>query len=266
MSLKLKVHQITNPTSFGYPNWYSAVAYEKREIDIDGLAQHMADHNTPFSQGVIKGILTDMVSCIREQAMLGRKIRIDGLAIFKLGVQTIGADTYKEAKQRSKIKRVKLNSYPVGDFTSAELAATEIEWVDDYNPTNLRHYKITAVADNAATGTVSGSGTYTEGTEVTLIAKAKTGYVFSKWTDGNTSASRTITVSEAKQYVAVFVKKDNGESPSGSDSPSGDNSQQTTDNSQNPSGNTPSGGQQTTDNGQTQNPGTGGSSEDDGLV
>ena len=253
MSLKLKVHQITNPTSFGYPNWYSAVAYEKREIDIDGLAQHMADHNTPFSQGVIKGILTDMVSCIREQAMLGRKIRIDGLAIFKLGVQTIGADTYKEAKQRSKIKRVKLNSYPVGDFTSAELAATEIEWVDDYNPTNLRHYKITAVADNAATGTVSGSGTYTEGTEVTLIAKAKTGYVFSKWTDGNTSATRTITVSEAKQYVAVFVKKDNG------DSPSGDNSQQTTDNSQNPSGGNPSGGQQTTDNGQQ-------SGEDDGLV
>ncbi|MBQ0060602.1 MAG: hypothetical protein KBT15_02345 [Bacteroidales bacterium] len=256
MSLKLKVHQITNPTSFGYPNWYSAVAYEKREIDIDGLAQHMADHNTPFSQGVIKGILTDMVSCIREQAMLGRKIRIDGLAIFKLGVQTIGADTYKEAKQRSKIKRVKLNSYPVGDFTSAELAATEIEWVDDYNPTNLRHYKITAVADNAATGTVSGSGTYTEGTEVTLIAKAKTGYVFSKWTDGNTSATRTITVSEAKQYVAVFVKKDNG------DSPSGDNSQQTTDNSQNPSGNTPSGGQQTTDNGQQ----SGGDPDDSGLV
>ena len=261
MSLKLKVHQITNPTSFGYPNWYSAVAYEKREIDIDGLAQHMADHNTPFSQGVIKGILTDMVSCIREQAMLGRKIRIDGLAIFKLGVQTIGADTYKEAKQRSKIKRVKLNSYPVGDFTSAELAATEIEWVDDYNPTNLRHYKITAVADNAATGTVSGSGTYTEGTEVTLIAKAKTGYVFSKWTDGNTSASRTITVSEAKQYVAVFVKKDNG------DSPSGDNSQQTTDNSQTPSGNTPnggnpSGGQQTTDNGQQ----SGGDPDDSGLV
>ena len=34
------------------------------QIDIDKLAQHMADHNTPFSKGAIKGIITDMVNCI----------------------------------------------------------------------------------------------------------------------------------------------------------------------------------------------------------
>ncbi|MDO4956022.1 MAG: DNA-binding protein [Bacteroidales bacterium] len=45
-------------------------------------------------------------------------------------------------------------------------------------------------------------------------------------------------------------------------SPSGDNGQQTTDNSQNPSGNIPSGGQQTTDNGQQ----SGGDPDDSGLV
>ena len=34
-------------------------------IGIDKLAEHMASHNTPFSKGAIKGLLTDMVSCVK---------------------------------------------------------------------------------------------------------------------------------------------------------------------------------------------------------
>lgn len=94
MSLKLQVRQITNPNLAGYPKWFSKVKYEKHVMDIDDLAQHMSDHNTPFSKGVIKGILTDFVNCVREQALLGRRIRIDGLALFKLGVSTKDADTF----------------------------------------------------------------------------------------------------------------------------------------------------------------------------
>lgn len=135
MSLKLKVHQISNPKQLGYPKWYSSVSYEKKVMDIDALAEHMSDHNTPYSKGVIKGILTDFVNCVREQALLGRKIRIDGLAIFKLGVSTTGADTFHDAKQRSMIKRVLLKLFPNGNFTSAELASAEIEWLDEYKPT-----------------------------------------------------------------------------------------------------------------------------------
>ncbi len=33
---------------------------------LDELAEHMESHNTPFSKGAIKGMLTDMVSCVRE--------------------------------------------------------------------------------------------------------------------------------------------------------------------------------------------------------
>lgn len=135
MSLKLQVKQITNPKLLGYPLWYSHVKYEKQIMDIDDLAQHMADHNTPYSKGVIRGILTDFVYCVREQALLGRRIRIDGLALFKLAVSTKGAETFQTAKQRSMIKRVMLKIFPNGEFTSAELASTPIEWMDVYDPT-----------------------------------------------------------------------------------------------------------------------------------
>ncbi len=68
----------------------------------------------------------------------------------------------------------------------------------------VRSYKIT-VGVASGTGTVSGGGTYNYGTSVTIKATAGTGYSFSKWSDGNTTASRTITVTGAATYNATFT-------------------------------------------------------------
>lgn len=65
-------------------------------------------------------------------------------------------------------------------------------------------YTITVNANPTNGGTTSGSGTYEEGSTVTISATAKTGYVFDGWSDGNTSSSRSITVSSDKTYTAKF--------------------------------------------------------------
>ena len=49
------------------------------------------------------------------------------------------------------------------------------------------------IMDDEKMGTVEGAGTYYEGTEVTLTAKANGGYVFVNWGDGNTNETRTFT-------------------------------------------------------------------------
>ena len=48
-------------------------------IGIDELAEHMASHNTPFSKGAIKGLLTDMVSCVKELVLQNKAVKIDNL-------------------------------------------------------------------------------------------------------------------------------------------------------------------------------------------
>ena len=53
-------------------------------------------------------------------------------------------------------------------------------------------------------GTVSGGGTYDYGTQQTILATPKTGYHFYMWSDYNTDATRTITVTEDKTYKAMF--------------------------------------------------------------
>ena len=56
----------------------------------------------------------------------------------------------------------------------------------------IPQYTISVTYDNTM-GTVTGDGTYYEGTEVTLTAKANGGYVFVKWGDEVTDESRTFT-------------------------------------------------------------------------
>ena len=68
----------------------------------------------------------------------------------------------------------------------------------------IPQYAITVETSNADQGSVTGGGTYYEGEEVTIKATAVGGFVFEKWSDDNTDNPRTITVSEAATYTAIF--------------------------------------------------------------
>ena len=63
-------------------------------------------------------------------------------------------------------------------------------------------YTLTVTA--GAGGTVSGGGTYNNQATATLKATPKSGYKFKQWSDGNTSATRTITVTGNATYTAYF--------------------------------------------------------------
>ncbi len=58
---------------------------------------------------------------------------------------------------------------------------------------------------NTQQGSVSGSGTYVVGEEVTLTALPRTGYRFVRWNDDSVSSTRTITITrEGATYTAYF--------------------------------------------------------------
>ncbi len=58
---------------------------------------------------------------------------------------------------------------------------------------------------NGEHGKVTGAGTYEAGTTVTLKATADEHYHFVKWSDGNTNATREVSVTADATYTAVFA-------------------------------------------------------------
>ncbi|MBQ2574075.1 MAG: DUF4465 domain-containing protein, partial [Bacteroidales bacterium] len=75
--------------------------------------------------------------------------------------------------------------------------------MDNFGARNIDH-TITVSANNDAYGSVSGGGTYAEGTQVLITATPYEGYRFVSWNDGNTDNPRTITVTSDSTFIANF--------------------------------------------------------------
>lgn len=107
----------TSEQSLGKGKWY-ARAISNELVDIDGLAKHMAAHNTPYSEGCIRGVLHDMADCIKELLLDGKNVKLDQLAIFSVSLQTTGADTAEAFTVAKNIKGIKLNARATGSLTT----------------------------------------------------------------------------------------------------------------------------------------------------
>ena len=79
----------------------------------------------------------------------------------------------------------------------------------------LKEYTITVVSNNDAWGTVTGTGTYAFGEEVTITATPATGYYFQRWDDGVNTNPRIVTVEGTKVYTAVFASNSGDNPPPG---------------------------------------------------
>ncbi len=69
---------------------------------------------------------------------------------------------------------------------------------------NFHDFALTVVSDNEERGTATGSGIYPYGTQVEISAVANEGFTFLQWNDGNTDATRTVTVDGEVTYTASF--------------------------------------------------------------
>ena len=111
-----------NEKSPTFGKWY---AYPKAvsTLDLEGLASHMTEHNTPFSKGTIYGVLCDMVKCIKEQLLAGNNVKIDDLAIFSVGIRNSrgGAESEETFNTSKNIEGVKLRARATGDLGTTVL-------------------------------------------------------------------------------------------------------------------------------------------------
>ena len=148
---------------------YARVSY-KQTMDLHDMAHHMAEHNTAFSEGLIVGVLTDFVKCVREMVLNGNTVKVGNLAIFKATVESNGLEvlydaqsdkvasatigTLKEGdKTGPAVKTIKLLAQSTGDFTREELRKdVKFAWTDKTKA------EIAAAKGDNGNGNVNGNG------------------------------------------------------------------------------------------------------------
>ena len=123
MSVFYRKYQNKNPKSVAFNKWFARAVTIGKTMNIDELAKHMSEHNTPYSKGAIKGVLTDMIGCVRELMLEGKAVKLEGLAIFSAGIKTKknGAPTSADFSTTKHIDSVYMRARATGEFTRQEL-------------------------------------------------------------------------------------------------------------------------------------------------
>ena len=182
--IELYLSKNNNHSSEAYGKYYPRVSY-KETLDIHLMAKHMAEHNTPFSEGTIEGILRDFVKCTREQTLMGNTVKVDDLAIFKVSVigngcaklydkdsdKTISASlgslynpkTHQNDQTGPAVASLKLLAQATGEYTRDELnKVAKLGWTDAAAK-QIAAAKAAELGDGTSEGSGSGSGSQSGG-------------------------------------------------------------------------------------------------------
>ena len=230
--LKYRIVKRENPQNRNeQPKWY-AKAVQDRTIEFEDLVTHMSEHHSPYSRGVISGVLTDMLDCVQELVLDGKSVRLGDLGLFSVGIKSKGAEVRDEWGVNSHVQGVTLNVRNTKSWSNAELrrrtTMQELIAYDDgksedssepsepSEPSNPsagsgssdsgtnggssnvspdpepEQIFIGTSVNDSRMGSVSGMGTYDKGTTVTLKATANAGYRFVSWGDDVTENPRVI--------------------------------------------------------------------------
>ena len=120
-TLKYRKVQRTPQTgeNAGKQLWY-ATAVTDREMSFDEFVAHIASHNSPYSRGVVNGVLMDTLDCLQELILDGKSVRFADLGLFSLGMSS-RAETTKKAVSAQSIEDVHLIVRNTKTWSNAEL-------------------------------------------------------------------------------------------------------------------------------------------------
>lgn len=212
--LSYQIYQCKLKDSMAFGKWYARVVTDET-LGVEGLAQHMHAHNTPFSSGMIKGILMDAIACTKELLLEGKRVQWDNLASFGVSIEhKMGAETADDFSVAANVKGIKLIAQGIGSFSSSVLTGAarmgeNKTYVSPKTPGTGKAY-VTFTIEGSGSILVNGEAitatetrSYPMGTVLEIEASAEPGNEFTQWEDGSSEATRSLTLSESSMSVTA---------------------------------------------------------------
>lgn len=111
-----------NPIDESKPSKAYAKAQVKEVMSFRDFVNHISEHGG-YKRGQVKGVLSDMCSCLVEQLLEGKKVMLDELGNFWLSLSIEGAESC-EAFTAKNITGVNIILTPGEDFENLLSRAT----------------------------------------------------------------------------------------------------------------------------------------------
>lgn len=92
----------------------------------------------------------------------------------------------------------------IGDKELAAMVGSQVKKSIVVSGDQRDYYNLSLLVNPAGGGQVTGAGRYVSGAQVPVSAVPNSGYVFVRWSDGNTNANRSVTVSSDITLTAIF--------------------------------------------------------------
>ena len=127
MALELNLTLNTNDSIEGVKGKYYPRVEYKGTMSTLQLAKHMSEHTTSFSKGEINGMLTDLVSCIKELCLLGYVVKIEDLGLFKASVEGNGLTLKSGAKVSAGVGQQRSDEELAADITKQQAAISAVK-------------------------------------------------------------------------------------------------------------------------------------------
>ena len=127
MALELNLTLNNNDSIEGAKGKYYPRVEYKGTMSTLQLAKHMSEHTTSFSKGEINGMLTDLVSCIKELCLLGYVVKIEDLGLFKASVEGNGLTLKSGAKVSAGVGLQRTDEELAADITRQQCAISAVK-------------------------------------------------------------------------------------------------------------------------------------------
>lgn len=238
MAIKVKAMERNVSFQKGVEKW----AYVLQTDLYSKLTQTKVIEEAALRSGINKGAINaawDAIgSVIKAWATEGHSVAIPGLGSLRFGMRSVSVENVNKvstdlitqrriifvpsvdikdelAKTSISITCYDRNGDIVKRVTSSDGGEVEDSEDDDENLNNgggNRMYSLNISSANTAQGTVNTTvnKSYSEGSRVNIIATPKSGFQFDKWSDGNTSASRTVVMNSNTTLTASFKQTTTG--------------------------------------------------------
>jgi len=155
--------------------------------------------------------LGEALASLAQSYVAGQMVKVSDIESAVTAFATANSDRILIANRQG-YKKVYLSGAFPSTVTLVGDGVTPITIVTDNGTpstpggnTGSEQVTLTVAASPSNGGTVTGGGTVAKGSQVTLNATANTGYTFSRWSDGVSTAQRSVTASASATYTAEFT-------------------------------------------------------------